>query len=67
VGWDNQEFTIQQPARTRDFSLFQNVQTSSAAHQASYSSGIISSLPGVKQPQHEANHSPPSCAEVKNA
>ena len=62
-----QETTIQHFARTRDFSLFQNIQTSSEAHPASYSSGTRSSLQGVWQPQHEANHSPPSCAEVKNA
>jgi hypothetical protein len=24
------------------------------------------SLPGVKQPRREVDHSPPSCAEVKN-
>jgi len=39
-----QETTIQHLARTRDFSLFQNVQTSSEVHPASYLSGTRSSL-----------------------
>jgi hypothetical protein len=49
------------------FSLRHNVQTGSGTHPASYAMGtrVISS--GEKRPRHEADHSPPSSAEVKNA
>jgi hypothetical protein len=48
------------------FSLRHNVQTDSGAHPASYprATGVLSS--GVKRPGREADHSPPSSAEVKN-
>jgi hypothetical protein len=36
-------------------------------HPASYPMGTSDSFPGVKLPGHEADHSPPSSAEVKNA
>jgi hypothetical protein len=48
------------------FSLH-HVQTSSQAHPALYEMGIGGSSPEEKQPRHEADHSPPSSAEVKNA
>jgi hypothetical protein len=51
------------PGRARDFSLFHGVQTDSGAHPASYPMAL--SL-GVKRPESEADHSPPSSAEVKN-
>jgi hypothetical protein len=35
------------------------------AHPASYPMGTRASFPGVKQPGREADHSPPSSAEVK--
>jgi hypothetical protein len=38
----------------------------SGAHQAPYSMGTGGSFPGVKRPERETNHSPPSSAEVKN-
>jgi hypothetical protein len=41
------------------------VQTGSAAHPASYPMGIGGSFPEVKQTGREADHSPPSSAEVK--
>jgi hypothetical protein len=49
------------------FSLLHNVQTDSGAHPASYPMGIGGSFPGggVKQQGREADHSPPSIAEVK--
>jgi hypothetical protein len=54
------------PAEEREFSLLHRVQTGFWAHPASYSKipGAIST--GVKQPGLEADHSPPSSAEVKN-
>jgi hypothetical protein len=39
----------------------------SGAHPASYSIGTRGFSLGVKQPGCEADHSPPSSAEVKNA
>jgi hypothetical protein len=36
-------------------------------HPASYPMGTRDSFPGVKRPGREADHSPPSSAEVKNA
>jgi hypothetical protein len=47
-------------------SLRHRVQTGSEAHPASYSKGRGGSLSlGVKRPGREADHSPPSSAEVK--
>jgi hypothetical protein len=51
------------------FSLRHRVQIGSGIHPASYPTytggGGVS--PGIKQPDHEHNHSPPSSVEVKNA
>jgi hypothetical protein len=41
--------------------------TGSGAHPASYPVGSRDPSPGVKRPGREADHSPPSSAEVKNA
>jgi hypothetical protein len=38
----------------------------SGAHTASYPVGTGGWLPGVKRPGREADHSPPSSAEIKN-
>jgi hypothetical protein len=47
-------------------SLQHHVQTGSGAHPASYPVGTRALSVGVKQPGHEADHSPPSSsAEVK--
>jgi hypothetical protein len=44
-------------AGTRDFSLHQNVVTSSGAHPASYSMGTrVHTLPGVQQIWHKVNN-----------
>jgi len=43
------------------------VQNSSVAHTVSCLMGTRVPSPGVKRPGREANHSPPSNAEVKNA
>jgi hypothetical protein len=54
-------------AETWNVSLHHRFQTVSGAYPASYSMGTRGSFPGVKRPGREANHSPPSTAEVKNA
>jgi hypothetical protein len=41
------------------------IQNGSGAHPASYPMGTRGSSRGVKQPGREADHSPPSSAEVK--
>jgi hypothetical protein len=48
-----------------NFSLHHSVQNASGAHPASYPMGTRGSFPGVKRPRREADHSPPSSAEVK--
>jgi hypothetical protein len=55
------------PAGAENFSLHQHVETGPGGHPASYPMGTRGSFHGVKQPGHEADHSPPSSAEVKNA
>jgi hypothetical protein len=54
-------------ARVGNFSLHHRVQNGSGAHPASYPMGTRGSFPGVQRPGREADHSPPSSAEVKNA
>jgi hypothetical protein len=53
------------PAGTGNFSLRHHVQTGSGAHPASYPVGTGGCFPGANRPVHEADHSPPSSAEVK--
>jgi hypothetical protein len=48
-----------------NFSLHHRVQNGSGAHPSSYPMGTGGSFPGVKRPGREADHSPPSSAEVK--
>jgi hypothetical protein len=43
-----------------------SVQTGSGTHPASYPMGTGAVSTGVKWQEHEAGHSPPSSAEVKN-
>jgi hypothetical protein len=50
------------PGMLKDFSLLHSVQTGSEAHPMSI--GAFS--PAVKWPGCEADHSPPSSAEIKN-
>jgi hypothetical protein len=50
----------------QDFSVLHSVQTGSRAHPAFYPMGIVDSFPGDKAAGREADHSPPSSAEVKN-
>jgi hypothetical protein len=49
-----------------DFSLLHSVQTDSEAHPASCPMGTGDLSPGVKRQWREADHSPPSSAEVRN-
>jgi hypothetical protein len=54
------------PERAEDFSSTLCVQTGSGAHPASYTVGAEGSFPGGKaRPGRDADHSPPSSAEVK--
>jgi hypothetical protein len=53
--------------RGKEFSLLQVIQTGSGVHQTSYpmGTGVLSLGRGVKRQGHEAEHSPPTSAEVK--
>jgi hypothetical protein len=53
------------PAGAGNFFLYHRVQNGSGAHLASYPTDVGSSFPGVKRSVHEADHSPPSSAEVR--
>jgi hypothetical protein len=54
-------------AGAKDFSSSLCFQTSSGAHPASYPMGNGGRFPGGKvRPGRDADHSSPSCAEVKN-
>jgi hypothetical protein len=55
------------PVGAGNFSLHHRIQNSSRAHPASYPTGTRALSLGVKRPGHEADHSLPSSAEVKNA
>jgi hypothetical protein len=55
------------PAGTGNFSVRRRVQRGAGAHPVSYPVGIRGLSMGVKRPGREADHSPPSRAEVKNA
>jgi hypothetical protein len=44
----------------------ENFQNGSEAHPASYPMGATGSFPRVKRSEREADHSPPSTAEVTN-
>jgi hypothetical protein len=50
----------------RYFSLCHNIQTDSGAHLASYPVGTMADSLGAMGQGHEADHSPPFIAEVKN-
>jgi hypothetical protein len=61
------EIGVRFPAGDGNFSLQHHVQTGSGAHPASYPIGGRSYFPGVRRARREADNSPPSSAEVKNA
>jgi hypothetical protein len=50
----------------QEISLLHCVQTGSGAHPSSQPMGTGGSFPKVKRQEREADHSPPSSAEVKN-
>jgi hypothetical protein len=66
-GLDDRVIEFRSPTRAEDFSSSPCVQTSSGAHPASYPMGTGGSFPRNKAwPGRDADHSPPSSAEVKN-
>ena len=50
----------------RFFSSSEIIQTGSGAHPASLFNRYQGLFPGVRRPERDADHSPPSNAEVKN-
>jgi hypothetical protein len=64
TGW---KARVHFPARARNFSLLNSMQTGSGVHPAYYimGTGVIS--PGVKGQGRKADHSPPPSAEVNNS
>jgi hypothetical protein len=66
-GLDDREIGVRFPAEAKDFSCSFCVQTGSGAHSASCAMGTGGPFPGGKaRPGREADHSPPSSAEVEN-
>jgi hypothetical protein len=55
------------PGRGTDFSILHSAHTGSGSHPASYPMGTGALFLGIKRPGTEADHSPPSSAEVKKA
>jgi hypothetical protein len=66
-GLDDQAIGVRFPAGAKDFSCSLCVQTGSGAHPASCPMGTGVLSPGVKaRSGRDADHSPPSSAEVEN-
>jgi hypothetical protein len=66
-GLDDRVIEVRSPAEAKQFSSSLCVQTSSVAHAASCTMGTGGPFPGAKaRPGHDADHSPPSSAEVDN-
>jgi hypothetical protein len=66
-GLDDRAFGVRSPAAAKDFSCSLCVQTGSGAHPASCTMGIGGPFPGGKtRLGRDADHSPPSSAEVEN-
>jgi hypothetical protein len=57
--------SIRFPVGAGNFPLHHRVQNGSGAHPASYTMGTRALSLGIKRPGREADHSPPSSAEVK--
>jgi hypothetical protein len=64
-GLDDQGGGSSSPGRVKKFLLRHIVQTGSGVHRTSYKMGTGGSFPGVKRQGREADHSPPTNAEVK--
>jgi hypothetical protein len=66
-GLDDRAIEVRSPADMKDFSSSLCVQTGSAANPASCTIGTEGPISGAKaRPGRDANHSPPSYAEVEN-
>jgi hypothetical protein len=66
-GLDDWAIEVRPPTETENFSSSPCIQTGSGAHPAFYPMGTGGSFPGGKaRPGRDADHSPPSSAEVKN-
>jgi hypothetical protein len=66
-GMDDRAIAVRSPAGAKDFSSSLCVQTGSEAHPASCTMGTGGTFPGGKaRPGRDADHSPPSSAEVVN-
>jgi hypothetical protein len=66
-GLDDWAIGVRSPAGAKDFSSVLCVQTGSGAHPASCTMGTGGPFPGGKaRPERDADHSPPSSAEVVN-
>jgi hypothetical protein len=66
-GLDDEAIGVRSPAGAKNFSSSLCVQTGSEAHPASCTMGTDGSFPGAKAlPGRDADHSPPSSAEVEN-
>jgi hypothetical protein len=66
-GLDDWTIGVRSPAGVKDFSSILCVQTGSGAHPASCPMGTGVLSPGVKaRPGCDADHSPPSSADVVN-
>jgi hypothetical protein len=66
-GLDDRAIEVRSPAGAKDFSSNLCVQTGSGAHPASCPMGTGGPFPGGKaRPVRDADHSPPSSAEVVN-
>jgi hypothetical protein len=66
-GLDDRAIGVRSLAGEKDFSSNLCVQTGSGAHPASCTMGTVGSFPqGKARPGRDADHSPPSSAEVEN-
>jgi hypothetical protein len=66
-GLDDRAIGVRPPAGAKDFSSSLCVQTGSGAHPASCTMGTAGPVPGGKaRPGRDADHLPPSSAEVVN-
>jgi hypothetical protein len=66
-GLDDRAIGVRSPAGAKDFSFILCVQTDSGAHPASCTMGTGGPFPGLKaRPGRDADHSPPSSAELVN-
>jgi hypothetical protein len=66
-GLDDRAIGVRSPAGTKDFSCSLCVQTGSEAHPVSCTMGTGGPFPGGKSAAgRDADHSPPSSAEVEN-